>query len=265
MDEAVSSDVLAPPPCAKAGTSVMPEAAYEIIGRLESTADWNGVGITLAQYEGASMAQTPNGSMMLAYLNRSQRNSEGKLAVTSGGNPPSVLVAPALALAPIVLVNNWQGNNLTVTNISVGSDTPIAVEAFGPGVGPTPQTLPIGPPGIQIAAGQAASAGTTGGYMQLGFQQNDGNPALFGFIGGPVDNDGNNAYVIALNSSFGNTGPGTPNAAPSGYYATTSGNSWSYELKWPSTLIYVAFFGAASLAPSSQVAAQLPTITLIRL
>jgi len=203
--------------------------------------------------------------MMLAYRNVSTRNSEGKLAWTSGASSPGILVAPALALAPSVLVRNWKGNNLNVTNISVGADTPIYVEAYGPGIGPVPQLLPIGPPGEQLAPSQAAQGSTTGGWMQLGFQQNSGDPAVFGFIGGPVDADGNNAYVIALNSPAGNTGPGTSNPPPAGYYATSSGNNWSYELNWPSSLLYVAYFGAASLAPLLNESDQLPSITLIRL
>ncbi|QAY75873.1 hypothetical protein [Sphingosinicella sp. BN140058] len=258
-------DVLTHLVCETAGEGAASNPAYALLGRPESTAPWDGDPVTLQQYDSVSMPQTPNGSMMLAYINRSLRNSEGKLAWTSGSSAPTILVAPALALAPTVLVDNWQGNNLTLTNISVGSDTPIGVEAFGPGIGPTPETLPIGPPGVQIAAGQAAQGATTGGYMQLGFQQEDGNPAMFGFIGGPAGSDGNNAYVIAINSPLGNSGPGTPNPAPPGYFATSAGNAWSYELKWPSSVLYVANFGAATLVPPSMIAATMPTITLIRL
>ncbi len=240
--------------------------AFAILGKAESTTVWNGDALTLGQYEGASMPQTPNGSMMLAYLNRSKRNSEGKLAWTSGASAPQFLVAPALAIDPTVFVHNWGGNNLNITNVSVGADTPIQIAGYGPGIGPVPVALPIGAPGIQLAPQQAAQGVTGSGWMQLGFQLNSGDLAVFGFIGGPADPVGNNAYVIALNSPAGNTGPGTGNPPPSGYYATSSGNQWSYEFNWPSSLLYIAFFGAATIAPAPLGSDEsLPTITLIRL
>jgi len=247
-----------------AGASVATGPAYAILGKTLAQPAWDGSATTLAQYASVAMPQTPNGSMMLAYMNLSKRNSDGKLAWTSGASKPAILPAPALALAPSVLVYNWQGNNLALTNISVGADTPIGVGGYGPGVGATPLPLPVGPPGVAIDMGQAAQGSATGGWMQLGFQQQSGELAVFGFIGGPADINGNNAYVIALNSPAGNTGYGTAKPAPPGYFATTSSNSWSYEFQW-NTVIYVAYFGAARLVPQSGVAHALPVITLLSL
>lgn len=242
------------------------EPAFKLLGSAENTQDWNGDPLTLAQFDGASMSQTPNGTMMLAYLNRSKRNSEGKLAWSSGGSAPVYLTSPALAVDPTVLVRNWAGNNLTITNVSVGADTPIQIAGYGPGIGPVPVPLPIGAPGVQLAPQQAAQGITSGGGMQLGFRLNNSNLAVFGFIGGPPDVQGNNAYVIALNSPAGNTGAGTGKAPPAGYFATSAGNQWSYEFRWPSSALYVAYFGAATVVPGQLGDTNaLPTITLIQL
>lgn len=245
----------------------MPDGpAYALLGAAPAAPPWNGATTRLAQYASVSMPETPNGSMLLAYRNASLFNSAGKLAWTSGGSQPVILVAPALPLAPSVFAHDWAGNNLTITNISVGADTPIDVEAYGPGIGAAPVPLPVGAPGVQLTQSQAAQGATTGGWMQLGFRQSSGDPAVFGFIGGPpVNADGTNAYVIALNSTAGDTGPNTGKAPPPGYYATSSGNGWSYELNWPSGLLYVAYFGAAQVVTGLGVSDQLPTVTLIRL
>ncbi|MEP6567148.1 MAG: hypothetical protein ABJB10_18600, partial [Mesorhizobium sp.] len=62
---------------------------------------------------------------------------------------------------------------------------------------------------------------------------------MFAILGGPQDASGNNAYVVALNSQYGDTGPGTANPAPAGYYATAKGNNYSYEFNWASALLFV--------------------------
>lgn len=231
--------------------------------------DWDGAPLDLAQSAGAAMGDTPNGSMMLAYLNLSKRNSAGSLAWTSGGGQPHYLAVPALAVYPNVLVHNWGGNNLNLTNVSIGSDTTIRIAGYGPGIGAAPATLPVGSPGVQLRPGGTAQGTTSGNAMRLNFRLDAGVPAVFGFIGGPVDAQGNNAYAIAINSSFGNTGPGTGATAPAGYFATSSGNSWSYVFQWPSSVLYVAYFGAATVVPPMDPSwggsDSLPTITLIGL
>jgi hypothetical protein len=266
---------------AGAGAGMTDGPAYSILGTARAAGSsplsiappWDGGATTLEQYEGVTMPQTPNGSMLLGYTNVSPFNSAGKLAWTSGASAPVILLAPALAMAPSVFSHDWGGNNLTITNISVATATPISVSAYGPGLGSAPIPLPIGRPGVQIALSEAAQGVTTGGWMQLGFRQSSGEAAVFGIIGGPIKADGTNAYVIALNSIAGDTGPNTGRPAPLGYYATSSGNSWSYELNWPSGLLYVAYFGAAQVVgdPVTRIMAavdstdQNPTVTLIRL
>jgi hypothetical protein len=85
--------------------------------------------------------------------------------------------------------------------------------------------------------------------MQLIFTSNTANLTLVSVIGGPADASGNNAYVIALNSPSGNTGPGNGVPAPQGYYATAGGNSYSLEFNWGSSVVYVANMSPSTAAP----------------
>ncbi len=228
--------------------TVPPASRYSILGRLETTANWTGTGLSLAVHDGASMAQTPNGSMIFSFQNQSPMNNQGKLALTSGGSAPNFYAAPALAGQPQILTHNWQANNLNVTNVSANSDTPIWIEAYGPGIGTPPQTLPIGS-AVPIAPSGTLEGLTNPNWMQLIFQFNSSQLAVFGFIGGPQDASGNNAYVVAVNSRSGDTGPGTGKPAPPGYFATVAGNTYSYEFNWGASKLFVAYFGSANVIP----------------
>ena len=120
----------------------MPPTRFAILGQSLATDVWDGTRLTLAVREGATMPQTPDGSMIFAFQNASRMNNAGKLAMTSGGGAPQFLVAPALALQPNIVISNWMGNNLNLTNISVNTNTPIWIQAYGPGLGPEPASLP---------------------------------------------------------------------------------------------------------------------------
>jgi len=240
-----------------------PPSGFNILGQSLVETNWNGAPLTLAVRDSATMQPTSNGSMILAYQNTSQMNNSGKLALTSGGSQPQFLVAPALLLQPMVLINNWQGNNLTLTNTSVSTNTPIWIAAFGPGYGAKPAILPITGDPIAVALYSTLSATTVPQWMQLGFHANSADLCLFAFIGGPQDASGNNAYAIALNWQYGDTGPGTAKAAPAGYYATAGGNSYSFEFKWGTALVYIAYFGSGAIASGSpKVMTTAPTVTL---
>jgi len=232
-------------------------AAFAIIGANVSDANWDGSPITLGWHETAAMQQTTKGSMVVAWQNTSPQNNDGSLATTSGANPPEFFDAPALALAPTILVRNWGGNNLNITNLSANQNTPIWIEAYGPGFpGQTPTPLPVGP-SIPVAMGQTLQ-GNTSGWMQLSLQANSGELGLFAVIGGPADAAGNNAYVFAVNFSSA--------TAPPGYTRTTTSNTLSYQFYWGASRIYVAYFGAGAVAQSEpMLAAVPPTVTLLAL
>ena len=209
------------------------------------------------------MPQTPDGSMIFAFQNASRMNNAGKLAMTSGGGAPQFLVAPALALQPKIVISNWMGNNLNLTNISVNTNTPIWIQAYGPGLGPEPASLPTNGDPVQMTVGLALQAVTVPQYMQLTFNANSSGLCLFAFIGGQPDIGGNNAYAIALNSPSGNTGPGTGTPAPPGYFATAAGNSYSYEFNWGTSVLFVAYFGSGGVVPRGLAdVLALPTVTL---
>lgn len=213
---------------------------YEILGVNQSNANWDGSPTTLAYRESAAMPQTTNGSMVFAYQNTASLNNAGKLALTSGGSQPTFLTAPALLSQPNILVNNWQANNLAVTNVSVAAATPIWIEAFGPGLpGQKPVALAINT-ALTLKPGGIAQGTSTPNWMQLTLGTNTGQLIVVAIVGGPQDQSGNNAYAIALNSPSGNTGPGTGTAAPQGYYATTGGNNYSFEFNWGSSVVYIA-------------------------
>lgn len=231
---------------------------YAIIGNFIIVDTWDGSPITLNPNDNANMPITPNGSLVLAYQNTSTINTMGTLAVTSGGGPPTFLNAQSLQNQPNVLINNWKASNLSITNTSPpGSNTPILIAAYGPGM-PGHKCVALPSDGTTITLGPSNCTQGTAlpRYMQLIFQETSGDLAIFVLIGGPADSTGNNAYMIAVNYSE-NTGPGTGKTPPPGYYATVMGTTYTYQFNWGSSNIYVA-----NMSPTS---AQAAAITLRRL
>ena len=214
-------------------------AQYEIIDQFSVNYNWNGSPIVLQPNDNANIPQTPNGSVILAWFNQSTQNNRGTLSLTSGGSAPQFLDAPALYSQPFILMNNWLGNNLSVTNISAVTATPIWVALYGPGIpGIYPQKLP--PDGTVVSLATLATAQGTAlpRWMQLKLNCSSGSFAVIAVIGGPNGPNGN-GYVIALNAAT-NTGPGTGVAPPAGYYATTIDNSYSLQFNWGSSTVFVA-------------------------
>lgn len=214
-------------------------------------ATWNGSGIVLLTGQNVVMPQTANGTMIFGWVNQSSANNFGSLSLTSGGSTPTLLDAPALSAQPGVLVNNWHANNLSVTNVSLNQQTPIWISAFGPGVpGQTSMRLPTNGTPVPLATGQSAQGTALPQYMQLGMQSATPTLCIFGIIGGPTDATGNNGYVIAVNASA-NTGPGTGNPPPTGYFATTTSNAYSFQFNWGGATVYVV-----NLSPATASGAQ---------
>jgi hypothetical protein len=232
---------------------------FAIIDRNTLLTAWTGLPTTLLPTQNVNMAQTTNGSMVLAYQNTSTINSQGTLSVTSGGSAPKMLQAYALLNQPNILVNNWQANNLSLTNISpTSSGIPIWVQAVGPGLGGiTPVQLPNTGASVTFTSGQAAQGVALPQYMNLTMSSNTSQLTIFALIGGPPDATGNNAYVFAVNSPQGNTGPGTGVKPPDGYYATTSANQATFQFNWGSSNIFVA-----NMSPSTAAVATLSLFAL---
>ncbi len=223
---------------------------FQIIGQNVVDAVWNGIGTTIAVNQTLSMPQTPNGTTILGWVNQSTLSNFGQLAATSGGSSPSILDAPALAAQPSLVMNNWRGNNLSVTNISVNNNTPIWVCLYGPGIpGQSPMTLKTDGTPLGLATGQSAMATALPQYMQLRLSGTSPRLCIFAIIGGPADASGNNGYVIAVNASA-NTGPGGP-PPPAGYYATTTSNIYAFPFNWGSNKVYVV-----NMSPATSSSAQ---------
>jgi hypothetical protein len=214
--------------------------------KLNSVQKWTGAPLTLLQqFDQAQLAQTTNGTLVLGYLNTSGTTNSGSLTLTSGGVSVP-LTAPAGLGRPGIEIRNWQANNLNVTNTSTATDTPIWIAAIAPGLpGVVPATLTANGPSVSMAVWGSAQGVAVSNTNVLFLQTAASSIAIFVIIGGPTDASGNNAYVVAVNDSVdGNTGPGTGNAPPPGYYATTNGNSYSFPANWPGATIF-----AANLSP----------------
>jgi hypothetical protein len=236
----------APAPYAAAFVQSVP---FEILGRFSVDTAWNGSPLVLRPNENALMRQTPNGSMVFSYLNVSTQNNRGQLALTSGGGAPTFLDADALTTQAGILVGNWRANDLSVTNTSPNLQTPIRIQAIGPGIpGTSPVPLPTDAVGVSLAPGESAQGPAQPRYMQLVVQASGGIRAVAAIIGGPPDASGNNAYVVVVNDSV-NSGAGTPTPAPPGYYATTTANAFVLSFNWGGAEVFVANLSASNVPP----------------
>ena len=210
---------------------------------------WTGAARNLAVDENVNMPQTPNGTLIFSWENVASQNNLGEISVTTGGEPPTFIYAQAHANQPSIWVHNWNANNLSVTNISANKETPIRIEALGPGIpGTVPEPLPIGK-SVSLSSGKTAQGNASPQYMQLVMQSNTSELGIIAFIGGPQDPTGNNGYVVQINASA-NTGPDGP-APPKGYYATTTSNTYTFMFNWGSSLVFVANLSPATAAPVS--------------
>jgi len=226
---------------------------------LKTVLPWSGAPLTLQQFDQAVMNQAPNGSLVFEYLNVTVTTNAGALSLTSAGSPTKYLQAPALIFRPGIFINNWQGNNLNVTNTSTASNTPIYIAAIGPGLpGISPSKLTANAPAVTLPIFAAAQGIAQSNNNILQLQASASTITIFVIVGGPTDATGNNAYVVAVNDSVdGNTGPGTGIPAPEGYYATTTSNGYSFPAPWPGATLFVA-----NLSPATSVQATVRLISL---
>jgi len=206
----------------------------------KETTSWNGAPITLQVSDSAMIPSTPTGTMLLAWYNTSKQNNPGQLSIGSGARTPISYPAPALVAQPSTLMNNWKGDNLSVVNSSMpGSSTPIWISAFGPGISKGSRVLPADGSIVVLSALQTAQGNCMATRMLLNMNCDSGCLAVMAVIGGPVDADGNNGYVIILNASE-ETGPAPLPPPPPGIYATTINNDYAMSFNWGSSAIFVA-------------------------
>jgi hypothetical protein len=204
---------------------------------------WTGTTQTILSTDPAlTMSPTSTGSMFLLLQDMSKQNNPGQVTITSGGLYTSVPL-PAGSGYPYAILNNYQGNNLNVSNSSAPSSdsTPIQVMAAGLGIGsvtvtgtaPSPTSQAINP--YQALQG---TAGPTYNTLQINCV---GTNAIVAIIGGPTWGSAPNVingYLLMLNSSStGGAQSGTPvtvppTLTPDGYYAKWGGNTFSFVFNW---------------------------------
>jgi hypothetical protein len=198
---------------------------------------WDGSPMVLQVAQSATMPQTPIGTMIIAARDLATVENAGTLTITSGGAPPQFLTIPALSPYPTLTANNWEGQAITLTNVSASQNVPIMIQAIAPGIpGITPEPLPFGTP-VTLDSMQAAQGSSQMSWMQLQMEVTSANISNVAILGGPPDATGNNGYLIALNYPM-NSGPGG-NPPPPGYFATTTANAYAFQFNWGASFIYV--------------------------
>jgi hypothetical protein len=225
---------------------------FAVINQGADDEAWDGSPVMLLPNQSVLMAVTPVGSTVLAFQNESPQNTPATLALTAGSSAPVFLTAPPLVEQPNSLVRNWRGVRLGITNITPPDmQVPVLVQLVGPALPwVSPADLPADGAPVPLGPGQAAQGTTLQRWMQVILQANPDAPTVFAIIGGPPNASGNNAYVVALNAPQ-NSGPGTENPPPAGYFATTRGAVYTYQLNWGAAPVFVANMSGAGAAPGS--------------
>jgi hypothetical protein len=230
-------------------------ASEPLAATVGASTAWTGQWLQLAVSSSALMQQTPNGTTLFVSLSGATQNNAGVLYLTSGGAAPVPVSVPALVTQPGVLIQNWQANNLSVSNQSSNQQTPIWIALYGPGIpGQQVGVLPVNGTAVTVGGGMSVQGTPPPQYMALTMQCLAGTYCVFGLGGGrPDPATGGNGYVFSVNDSVnGDTGPGTGKTPPAGYYATAAGNSYKYTFNAGSSLVYVA-----NLSSNTAVRAQI--------
>lgn len=204
--------------------------------------NWNGMPMYLQVSQPVTMPQTPAGTLVFGYFNAASQNNEGQLVLTSGGSDPIFLNAPFGIKQPQIYMQNWQANNLNVSNTSANANTSIFISAYGPGIpGQNPLTLNTGT-ALPLTSTQSAQGTASPQWMQLRMSCNSAALCIFAVVGGPLVN-GTNGYVFAVNYSS--------DVPPAGYTQVTTSNTLTFPFNWGASSIYVV-----NMSPLSTTAGQ---------
>jgi hypothetical protein len=202
-----------------------------------AAAAWDGSGTDLAVNAGVTLNPTANGNMVLAGYNVDTQNNAGQAFYTWGSNGYP-LDLPALQNAPVILVQDFGGNGLTVTNIS--AQATIWVAAYGPGVGPDPQPLPADGVSYSLPPYQARSTVSSGGWQRLVLQADQGYTVFVLFVG-------NEVTTICVNAP----------TSVCGYDVSTPDNSYQLTQSFGGQTVWVI-----NLSPSSSDLGQVSLTSL---
>jgi hypothetical protein len=177
---------------------------------------------------------TDTGVMFVCAINQTTGNNPGTIQWLSGGSS-GTLACSAGAQEPTALLQNFNGSQLSLTNVSGTSPDSTPIQVMLAGTGRTSMTKAT----FGSAFTQYQFCTTTvpaQPKVTIRLTCTSGN-AVIGLIGGPGNppNSGNNGYLISLNSPQGNTG--VPSGQPSGgtpatspWYATTGNNQYDFVI-----------------------------------
>lgn len=241
---------------AKASPAVSAKGSKKSSGKgsLKATAGtaWTGTPTTINRNENLQMSQTPNGMLIFSYFNQSTTQNKGTLIVSSGGAAQPPITVPGLTNQPLLLVNNWQGSNLSVSNVST-TTTPIWIVAAGPGMPGQPcKTLTSDGTSLTLGIYACGTANPPPSPAMLSLQANTSKLTIFAI---QVQNT---VWVIALNAAQ-EAGPNTQNpntTPPAGYYATTTTNNYQSMWNWGAASVYVV-----NLSPGTSIPAQVSLLS----
>jgi hypothetical protein len=200
---------------------------FKIIDR--ALKDWDGSPTTLNQGEGVSLSQTPVGDLIVTFFNKSEENDAGQIALTTGGSNPQFIPVDPLMNAPQIMIQNFEGNNLNLTNTSI-TGVPIEVQAWGPGYG-KPEKLPDDGVFYSLNPYNSRTTKSNPNFMQL-VMRALGQYTVFGvFIGSKPS-------IYCVNAPDPDTVP------VKGYTTITKNNNWPVSNNWLGKTIWVVNLSA---------------------
>ncbi len=212
------------------------------VNKITSTQNelWDGSPITLQPNESVQIKST-NGNMVLAYLNTDTQNNTGELAITYGGSKPDIKEAAPLQNAPNIIIKDYGGDVVQLTNIS--QQSPIKVTAYGPGFGSS-EELPATGQLYSLEQYQSRTTISQTSYQRLVMNAEKTYTIFTLYVG-------TTPKVYCVNT------PDTAGVPVEDYTAVTSSNSYPITDNFLGKTLYVI-----NLSPDSSQGAQVSLTTL---
>lgn len=186
-----------------------------------AAAVWDGSPQTILEYQAVEMPATPTCLIVLAAYNTDSRANDGEIAISSGGSKPTFLELPALTNQPVLVADDYQGNNLKITNTATA---PVCLEIFAPGFG-KPEPLPDGT--VLLLPSRMSRATTAQArYQQLVMKNSSGQTSFLFY-------EGTTAALYTVNAS---APPNVPNLE----CHSVPGNTAKVMDNWGAQTLYVA-------------------------
>jgi len=196
--------------------------------------EWDGAAKKLEVNQGVTLNPTPKGDLVVAVQNLSTMADLGEVALTSGNKRPEFLKVPALTNAPLIVIRNYDGNHLRITNVS--EHAPIQVAAYAPCYGGTSQPLPDDGKFRPLKLYRIRTGPTKNNYMQLTMKAS-AYTVLVTFFGAEVT-----VYCLAA-----------PSPPPESCIKSTTNNRETITSNWHGVHIYMVNLSPET-SPEAKVA-----------